>query len=94
MPFDPCRPAADPQCHIPAAKTVKEAGKPRWLPGRGSRVSGYRHQHGTARAPAQSRAEMGDGMALFCSGLAGHFFNRPGQSGRVTISKWACWPEG
>ncbi len=23
--------------------------------------------------------EMGDGMALFCSGLAGHFFNRPGQ---------------
>jgi len=22
--------------------------------------------------------EMGDGMALFCSGLAGHFFNRPG----------------
>ncbi|MBR9910327.1 MAG: conjugative transfer ATPase [Gammaproteobacteria bacterium] len=24
--------------------------------------------------------EMGDGMALFCSGLAGHFFNRPGQS--------------
>ncbi len=27
--------------------------------------------------------EMGDGMALFCSGLAGHFFNRPGQS----------WPE-
>ncbi|MCY4264647.1 MAG: conjugative transfer ATPase [Gammaproteobacteria bacterium] len=27
--------------------------------------------------------EMGDGMALFCSGLAGHFFNRPGRS----------WPE-
>ncbi len=27
--------------------------------------------------------EMGDGMALFCSGLAGHFFNRPGIS----------WPE-
>jgi conjugative transfer ATPase len=27
--------------------------------------------------------EMGDGMALFCSGLAGHFFIRPGQS----------WPE-
>ena len=23
--------------------------------------------------------EMADGMALFCSGLAGHFFNRPGQ---------------
>ena len=23
--------------------------------------------------------EMGDGMALFCSGLAGHFFNRPGK---------------
>ena len=23
--------------------------------------------------------EMGDGMALFCSGLAGHFFNRPGR---------------
>lgn len=23
--------------------------------------------------------EMGDAMALFCSGLAGHFFNRPGQ---------------
>ncbi len=32
----------------------------------------------------RSRArEMGDGMALFCSGLAGHFFNRPGQP----------WPE-
>ena len=27
--------------------------------------------------------EMGDGMALFCSGLAGHFFNRPGRR----------WPE-
>ena len=27
--------------------------------------------------------EMGDGMALFCSGLAGHFFNRTGQA----------WPE-
>ena len=27
--------------------------------------------------------EMGDGMALFCSGLAGHFFNRPGKP----------WPE-
>jgi conjugative transfer ATPase len=27
--------------------------------------------------------EMADGMALFCSGLAGHFFNRPGQ----------YWPE-
>jgi conjugative transfer ATPase len=27
--------------------------------------------------------EMGDGMALFCSGLAGHFFNRPGRH----------WPE-
>jgi len=22
--------------------------------------------------------EMGGGMVLFCSGLAGHFFNRPG----------------
>ncbi|MEX2123881.1 MAG: conjugative transfer ATPase [Woeseia sp.] len=29
--------------------------------------------------PRRSRAvEMGDGMALFCSGLAGRFFNRPG----------------
>ncbi len=34
----------------------------------------------TRRARAR---EMGDGMALFCSGLAGHFFNRPGQP----------WPE-
>ena len=24
-------------------------------------------------------SEMGDGMALFCSGLAGHFFNRTGR---------------
>ena len=39
--------------------------------------------------------EMGDGMALFCSGLAGHFFNRPGQSWPKPMSpssKWACWP--
>ena len=28
-------------------------------------------------------SEMGDGMALFCSGLAGHFFNRTGRA----------WPE-
>ena len=28
--------------------------------------------------------EMGDGMALFCYGLAGHFFNRPGRSWPAT----------
>ena len=31
--------------------------------------------------------EMADGMALFCSGLAGHFFNRPGQRwGEVDVT--------
>jgi len=36
--------------------------------------------------------EMGDGMALFCSGLAGHFFDRPGEpwpAADVTILEMA-----
>ena len=45
------------------------------------------HTFGRDRALPEHRRnraiEMGDGMALFCSGLAGHFFNRPGKA----------WPE-
>ncbi len=72
-----------------AAKTVKTADRDQVLTedvvaalqqiGQDKRLSDHRR----ARA-----SEMGDGMALFCSGLAGHFFNRPGtpwQAADVTI---------
>ncbi len=62
-----------------AAKTVKEAGRDQVLTQdvvaalQGIGQDGIMPDHRRNRA-----IEMGDGMALFCSGLAGHFFNRPG----------------
>ena len=62
-----------------AAETVREAGRDQVIT---SDVVDALHAIGRDRNlpdPRRDRAvEMGDGMALFCSGLAGHFFNRPG----------------
>ncbi|MES9958471.1 MAG: conjugative transfer ATPase [Sedimenticola sp.] len=35
--------------------------------------------------------EMGDGMALFCSGLAGHFFNRKGTPWPILLKNSPIW---
>ena len=67
-----------------AARTVRDGG-------RGQVITGdvVEALHAIARDPDLADAhrarasEMGDGMALFCSGLAGHFFNRTG----------TAWPE-
>ncbi|MFC1560500.1 conjugative transfer ATPase [Pseudomonadota bacterium] len=62
-----------------AAKTVTEAGRDQVLTGD---VVAALHNIGHDESLPDHRRnrgiEMGDGMALFCSGLAGHFFNRPG----------------
>ncbi len=62
-----------------AAKTVKEAGCDQVLTQ--DVVAALQSIGHDERLPDHRRnraIEMGDGMALFCSGLAGHFFNRPG----------------
>ncbi|MCG7872675.1 MAG: conjugative transfer ATPase [Candidatus Thiodiazotropha lotti] len=62
-----------------AAKTVKEAGRNQVLTQ--DVVAALQSIGQDASLPDHRRnraIEMGDGMALFCSGLAGHFFNRPG----------------
>ena len=62
-----------------AAKTVKEAGREQVLTE--DVVAALQHIGQDPSLPDHRRnraIEMGDGMALFCSGLAGHFFNRPG----------------
>lgn len=62
-----------------AAKTVKEAGRDQVLTQ--DVVAALQSIGRDASLPDHRRnraIEMGDGMALFCSGLAGHFFNRPG----------------
>ncbi|MCP5024592.1 MAG: conjugative transfer ATPase, partial [bacterium] len=62
-----------------AAKTVKEAGRDQVLTQ--DVVVALQSIGKDASMPDHRRnraIEMGDGMALFCSGLAGHFFNRPG----------------
>lgn len=67
-----------------AAQTVQAAGREQVIT-----EDVVEALHAIARDPdlAQARraraSEMGDGMALFCSGLAGHFFNRTG----------TAWPE-
>ena len=67
-----------------AAKNVQETGNDQVLT---QDVVAALHRIGRdASLPEHRRnraLEMGDGMALFCSGLAGHFFNRPGKR----------WPE-
>ena len=67
-----------------AAKTVKETSRPQVITQ--DVVNAFQTIATNRELPEHRRnraLEMGDGMALFCSGLAGHFFNRPGQS----------WPE-
>ncbi|WP_372798574.1 conjugative transfer ATPase [Litorivivens sp.] len=67
-----------------AAKTVKETGRSQVITQ--DVVNAFQSLASKKELPEHRRnraLEMGDGMALFCSGLAGHFFNRPGQS----------WPE-
>ena len=62
-----------------AAKTVRESGRDQAIT---QDVVHALHAIGRDRDLPEHRCnravEMGDGMALFCSGLAGHFFNRPG----------------
>ena len=62
-----------------AAKTVKESGREQVIT---EDVVSALHAIGRDKDLPEHRRnraiEMGDGMALFCSGLAGHFFNRPG----------------
>ncbi len=62
-----------------AAKTVKEGGRDQVIT---QDVVSALHTIGQDQSLPEHRRnraiEMGDGMALFCSGLAGHFFNRPG----------------
>jgi conjugative transfer ATPase len=67
-----------------AAKMVREQGKEQVLTE--DVVSALQQIAKDKELPEHRRnraLEMGDGMALFCSGLAGHFFNRPGRH----------WPE-
>ena len=67
-----------------AAKNVKDSGRDQVIT---EDVVNALHEIGRDQDLPEHRCnraiEMGDGMALFCSGLAGHFFNRPGKP----------WPE-
>ena len=63
-----------------AAKTVKENKRPQVVTG--DVVEAFQTIGRDTGLPEHRRnraIEMGDGMDLFCSGLAGHFFNRPGK---------------
>ncbi len=67
-----------------AAKTVREAGRGQVITQDVVDAFAVIADDSKLPEPRRLRAlEMGDGMALFCSGLAGRFFNRPGQP----------WPE-
>ena len=62
-----------------AAKTVKAAGRAQVLTQDVVAALQSIGHDGNLPDHRRNRAiEMGDAMALFCSGLAGHFFNRPG----------------
>ena len=62
-----------------AAKTVKEAGRDQVLTQDVvDALESIGHDDALPDHRRNRAIEMGDGMALFCSGLAGHFFNRPG----------------
>ena len=62
-----------------AAKTVKETGGNQVITQDVVNALHAIGQDATLPDHRRNRAiEMGDGMALFCSGLAGHFFNRSG----------------
>jgi conjugative transfer ATPase len=62
-----------------AAKTVKEADRDQVLTQDVvAALQSIGHDETLPDHRRNRAIEMGDGMALFCSGLAGHFFNRPG----------------
>ncbi|MEW8232456.1 MAG: conjugative transfer ATPase [Candidatus Thiodiazotropha endolucinida] len=62
-----------------AAKTVKEAGRDQVLTQDVvAALQSIGHDKSLPDHRRSRAIEMGDGMALFCSGLAGHFFNRMG----------------
>ena len=62
-----------------AAKTVKESGRDQVITEDVvSALHSIGHDQNLPEHRRNRAIEMGDGMALFCSGLAGHFFNRPG----------------
>ncbi len=62
-----------------AAKTVKAAGRDQVLTEDVvAALQGIGHEGALSEHRRNRASEMSDGMALFCSGLAGHFFNRPG----------------
>ncbi|PUB91005.1 MAG: conjugative transfer ATPase, partial [gamma proteobacterium symbiont of Ctena orbiculata] len=62
-----------------AAKTVKAAGRDQVLTQDVvAALQSIGHDESLPDHRRNRAIEMGDGMALFCSGLAGHFFNRPG----------------
>ncbi len=62
-----------------AAKTVKEAGGDQVLTQDVvDALQRIGHDESLPDHRRNRAIEMADGMALFCSGLAGHFFNRPG----------------
>ena len=62
-----------------AAKTVKEAGRDQvFTQDVVAALQSIGHDESLPDHRRNRAIEMGDGMALFCSGLAGHFFNRPG----------------
>ncbi|WP_419614962.1 hypothetical protein [Thiolapillus sp.] len=66
-----------------AAKTVKEAGRDQVLTQDVvAALQSIGHDESLPDHRRNRAIEMGDGMALFCSGLAGHFFNRPGVNGQ------------
>lgn len=59
-----------------SAKIVKSAGRDQVLTE--DVVHALRHLDGLTERRRDRAQDMADGMELFCSGLAGHFFNRPG----------------
>ncbi|MDD2761419.1 MAG: conjugative transfer ATPase [Methylomonas sp.] len=59
-----------------AAKTVFEAGRGQVLTQ--DVAQALRDLPGLSAQRQERAVEMADGMSLFCHGLAGHFFNRPG----------------
>ena len=62
-----------------AARTVREGGRDQVITGDVVQALHAIARDGELPEARRARAlEMGDGMALFCSGLAGHFFNRTG----------------
>ena len=62
-----------------AAETVRREGRDQVLTQDVVAALGVIGQDPSLPEHRRNRAlEMADGMALFCSGLAGHFFNRPG----------------